>query len=295
MKYSLLLLLALLFTVNSVQSQNNSRHVKVKGYHRKDGTYVRPHYRTAPNSTNRDNFSTRGNVNPYTGKSGWIQPDGAYTSTSNRQTSVRKRQKQYNTTSTTNYYEQRKVGKYPNGYVYAITRSSGQLWQTANQIDVIRAVPRNSFVRVLGYEDEFWKVIIDGATGYVHDVTMDVNSDMVHLKTKTKKRYRSVVLPDHRNSTTPAYSVSRRVEEVKYASWSSVQPGKCTASNRRSLINYQFVVQTAYLSNRPAAEGKPVGKLKFGDKVNVICSEGEWYEVAYEGRTGWIEKRLLRK
>lgn len=44
--------------------------VHVKGYTRKDGTYVQPHERTAPNKTKNDNYSTRGNVNPYTGKVG---------------------------------------------------------------------------------------------------------------------------------------------------------------------------------------------------------------------------------
>ncbi len=44
--------------------------VKVKGYYRKDGTYVRPHYRSSPNHTKLDNWSTKGNVNPYTGKVG---------------------------------------------------------------------------------------------------------------------------------------------------------------------------------------------------------------------------------
>ena len=44
--------------------------VFVRGYTRSDGTYVRPHYRTSPNSTTLDNWSTRGNVNPYTGQPG---------------------------------------------------------------------------------------------------------------------------------------------------------------------------------------------------------------------------------
>ena len=33
------------------------------------------YWRTAPNSTNLDNFSTIGNINPYTGKQGTITPD----------------------------------------------------------------------------------------------------------------------------------------------------------------------------------------------------------------------------
>src|SRR5436190_11818592 len=48
----------------------------VSGYTRKDGTYVAPHYQTNPNSTRNDNYSTRGNVNPYTGQSGTKPRDG---------------------------------------------------------------------------------------------------------------------------------------------------------------------------------------------------------------------------
>ena len=46
----------------------------VRGYTRADGTYVQPHMQTNPNSTTSDNYSTRGNVNPYTGEAG-TKPD----------------------------------------------------------------------------------------------------------------------------------------------------------------------------------------------------------------------------
>jgi hypothetical protein len=49
-----------------------SAQVHVKGYTKKDGTYVAPHERTAPNSTKADNYSTQGNINPYTGKEGTV-------------------------------------------------------------------------------------------------------------------------------------------------------------------------------------------------------------------------------
>jgi len=66
-----------------VPAQVNSRHVHVNGYYKKNGTYVQPYHRTAPNSTKRDNFSTKGNTNPYTGKPGWIPSDGNNTYYSN--------------------------------------------------------------------------------------------------------------------------------------------------------------------------------------------------------------------
>jgi hypothetical protein len=48
--------------------------VHVHGYTKKDGTVVQPYTRTHENSTQRDNFSTKGNVNPYTGKVGTKEP-----------------------------------------------------------------------------------------------------------------------------------------------------------------------------------------------------------------------------
>jgi hypothetical protein len=49
----------------------------VKGYVRSDGTYVAPHMRSSPNSTQSDNYSTQGNTNPYTGQQG-SQRDTTY-------------------------------------------------------------------------------------------------------------------------------------------------------------------------------------------------------------------------
>ncbi len=43
----------------------------VKGYTRSNGTYVEGYHRTSPNSTTSDNYSTKGNVNPYTGEKGY--------------------------------------------------------------------------------------------------------------------------------------------------------------------------------------------------------------------------------
>lgn len=73
-----ILIILTYFICLTAMSQVNSNHVKVSGYTRSDGTYVQPYFRTAPNSTNRDNFSTKGNTNTYTGEPGWIEPDSKY-------------------------------------------------------------------------------------------------------------------------------------------------------------------------------------------------------------------------
>ena len=42
----------------------------VNGYTKSNGTYVQGHYRSSPDSTRSNNWSTKGNTNPYTGKAG---------------------------------------------------------------------------------------------------------------------------------------------------------------------------------------------------------------------------------
>ena len=47
---------------------------QVNGYVKKDGTYVAPTVATNPNPTKVDNYSSKGNVNPATGKEGTVDP-----------------------------------------------------------------------------------------------------------------------------------------------------------------------------------------------------------------------------
>lgn len=41
---------------------------------RSDGTMVQGHYRSAPDNTRINNYSTQGNYNPYTGQQGHVDP-----------------------------------------------------------------------------------------------------------------------------------------------------------------------------------------------------------------------------
>lgn len=46
----------------------------VNGYYKKNGSYVNGHYRSSKNNSVYDNYSTKGNINPYTGKRGSVNP-----------------------------------------------------------------------------------------------------------------------------------------------------------------------------------------------------------------------------
>lgn len=64
-----LMVLTVFMTVTLMSSFAFAR-VSVRSYTKKSGTRVTTHYRTSPNKTKKDNWSTKGNYNPYTGKKG---------------------------------------------------------------------------------------------------------------------------------------------------------------------------------------------------------------------------------
>lgn len=78
---NLISLLIAMFAFLIFSFAQNPNHVYVSGYTKSNGTYVAGHYRTAPNTTKNDNFSTYPNVNPYTGKQGTVAPSYNYTNT----------------------------------------------------------------------------------------------------------------------------------------------------------------------------------------------------------------------
>lgn len=72
MKKVVLFVLAILNVNSSFADQY------VHGYTRSNGTYVRGYYRSDPDGNPYNNYSTRGNVNPYTGESGTKDPYSDY-------------------------------------------------------------------------------------------------------------------------------------------------------------------------------------------------------------------------
>jgi len=73
MKKLALFILSLIFVLTSF-GISFGQNVHVRGYTKKNGTYVQPHYRSRPDGNVFNNWSTQGNTNPYTGKRGTVNP-----------------------------------------------------------------------------------------------------------------------------------------------------------------------------------------------------------------------------
>lgn len=70
----LIILAIVTITTAASASAQYRAPVRVQGHTTREGVYVPPHVRTAPNSTRTDNWSSRPNVNPYNGRVGTVDP-----------------------------------------------------------------------------------------------------------------------------------------------------------------------------------------------------------------------------
>jgi len=69
----LMIFVVMLLGLLPLQAEAQSNH-RVRGYVTRGGVYVQPHRATNPDRSRFNNYSTRGNYNPYTGKIGTRYP-----------------------------------------------------------------------------------------------------------------------------------------------------------------------------------------------------------------------------
>ncbi len=71
MKTKKLIPLISLILISFLAYPQTNPNVKVqRGYIKRNGTAVQPHFKTKSNNINKDNFSTKDNTNTFTGKAG---------------------------------------------------------------------------------------------------------------------------------------------------------------------------------------------------------------------------------
>lgn len=191
MKTYIFLFVHLILALNFCLGQVNPNHVYVQPYTKSDGTYVPGHYRTAPNNTNRDNFSTNPNINPYTGKPGYIQPDNNYNSSFDFDAQLNSAYKRHGLDkleidarmkSYSNSYFDPKISdariysSYPRYYCKSnsnLRSGPGKGYNiilTMNELDYVRVINKHTTYDMHGNPTIFWEVyhVKSGRKGYVH-------------------------------------------------------------------------------------------------------------------------------
>lgn len=63
---------------NLSAAQTNTGPIRIEGYYRGDGAFVKPYFRTAPNLEGSGRFVSRPNGSVYAGTPGWMTPGSKY-------------------------------------------------------------------------------------------------------------------------------------------------------------------------------------------------------------------------
>ena len=126
--------------------------------------------RTNPNNSNNDNYSTKGNINPYTGKKGWILSDSKINS--NNQ----------------NNYDNGVTPEYSNGYqsteaILLVTSENAYLkdFPGPNGNNILK-VKEGIELNAVGKQGGYWKVIHKETEGYIFDLYVNTIKKGEYLK-----------------------------------------------------------------------------------------------------------------
>ena len=237
-------------------SQVNPNYHKVKGYYRKDGTHVKSYYRTNRNNTNNDNYTTKPNINPWTGKKGYINSDNkrnyyssAYHYRLTNYSKISYNVKSRSKTPVSNYYS-------PSGN--AKTRMISKLRNKPNVLgDVIIGIPKGTKIHLLKKENDYWKVQYGSWTGYLNEMYLSPNT--------TK----------HTTYKTNNYSSEKLV--------SHYYPPSGNSKTRMG----------AKLRNKPDVLGDVIIRIPQGAKIYLVKKEHDYWKVQYGNRTGYLNEMYV--
>lgn len=273
--------------------------VQVRGYYRKDGTYVRPHVRTAPNSTITDNYSYQGNYNPNleyntplpksnsnyhnsysstttSGKdwvNGYYRRDGTYVSGYYRN-------KKNSSSSYNNPYSNSNSYSSPN-----INSNSSKYYNSNNYLPTIKYVNTtkvnfrttpdlsNNIIRELEYNDEVTSI---STIGYW---------DKVQIKRYNTENYSYVTFEGYINSRYLSTYSQSNIENYNFE----------TNNNSTNSKNFRVVSNKAYFHSTPDVKNKKNAYLIYGEEVYGIAESKYFIYIEFINSTGiktvgWILK-----
>jgi len=271
--------------------------VQVRGYYRKDGTYVRPHVRTAPNSTVTDNYSYQGNYNSN------LEYNSPLPKTTNN----------YNSNSSTNsnsgkewvnaYY--RKDGTYVSGYYRTKRNSSSNYngnsspnsynYPSANSTSLYDNsydnIPTKKYVNTTKVNFRTTPNISDNIVGELEYNDEVISVSKVGYWDRIKiKRYNSET---HNSVTFEGYINSRYLSTYPYSNTHNYDLETVNADTKSK--NYKVISNKAYFHSTPDIKNRKAAYLVYGENIFGIAESKyfvytEFINLSGTKTIGWILK-----
>ncbi|MDM1524287.1 MULTISPECIES: SH3 domain-containing protein [Weeksellaceae] len=238
--------------------------VNVKGYYRKDGTYVRPHVRTYPNNTVTDNYSYPGNYNP---NLEYNKPN--YNSNYNNS-----RLNSSSNNSNYNNYNNSETKKNSNYSNSDNSRYSSKKYVNTQKVN-IRSTPNtgNNIIGELSYGEE---IKFLNKVGYWDKVIVKTYNSYSNSYENNIGYINSRFLSNSNNSNEIIYNNYEKNVQKKY----------------------MVIASKTHFCNSPNINSKKTSYLVYGDMINSIAESKyfvytEFYNSSGKKTIGWILKDHL--
>lgn len=257
--------------------------VKVRGYYRKDGTYVQPHYRSNPDGNPYNNWSYPGNTNPYTGKTATGNPNTYLENYYNRSSS---------SSSSSSYSYPSTTYSTPSSSIYNSTNNTSysSYYVTANTLNVRSGPSTNySVIGSLTYADNV-KVIESYTNGWkqIQFTYYDMNSYSI----KTKIGY---VSGSYLSSSHPYFQDNSLIYSNSYNSTNNTYSTLSSSSSPYGYGNGRITIWTNCGTDgeiKVYLDGSYIGKLtQYFTNGTPDCGESGTLSVDKPAGTYKIEAR----
>lgn len=285
--YFLILLLTSFWSFSQVQ---------VRGYYRKDGTYVRPHVRTAPNSTVTDNYSYQGNYNPNLEYNSPLPKStyNYYNNSSNNSSSGKEWVNGYyrkDGTYVSGYYRNKKNSNnnsYSNSNNYSSSKSSTNTYKYS---DANNYTPTKKYVNTTKVNFRTTPDLSDNIIGELeyNDEVTSVSTigywDKVKIKRYNSETYSYVTFDGYINSRFLSTYSQPNIENYSFE----------TKNSNINSKNYRVISNKAYFHSTPDIKNKKSAYLVYGEEIYGIAESkyfvyAEFINSSGIKTIGWILK-----
>ncbi len=240
---------------NILIAQTNPRSTYVKPYTRSDGQNVNGYYRTLPNQTNTDNYSTKGNINPYTGKEGTINPDNSQVNNSTPESNIFSNSN--NATipgfNAENFWKNFEISGKPYYRTLYSTPYYDSNGGRHNEL-ILGYIPKNTILRTTSSDSDRSYVIYNGVEVRISSLAVEFYSSSTDYS------------PNTDNVTNNS---SQRTERY-------------------------FAVTGCSLRANNSTKSEIITKIPANQDLEIIKTSGDWYKVKFETNedifVGWTHK-----
>lgn len=204
-----------------------------------------------------------------------------------------------------------------------ITASSLRLREEpSTESDVITQISENEEVEILDESGDWYHIKYGNSEGYVSSEYVEVTEEQTNNQNEEPKNNEKrqmpkgtqiYIIPVYTSSVLVTLDETSEITVLRVMNkWTYVQYGDITGWIKNSSFNTQkntsqetetnettkqtvgyINVDSAFLRKEATQNSEEIGNLTLNEKVQILATQGDWYQVRAQGTTGYVFKELV--